>query len=188
MAFFNATAAAAAAGRTVRAALLVHFDFVDTPKRVWAGPFNVVAGGFTWEGLGEFGSIDGLEQIIGANAPQTTFTLSGVSPDIVALARNQSSHVKGRDVTVYIQFCDDGWQTLDDMYAVWSGVLDQMRYSGSGPSLRTVTCTAEGLWTNRRRPAWGLYTDRDQNQRFPGDRGLEQVSDLVNKTIRWPLF
>jgi hypothetical protein len=188
MAFFNETIAAVAAARTVRAALLVFFDFEGDPKRVWAGPGIITAGGYTWDGLGEFGTIDGLEQAIGVVAPQTTFTLSGVSPDIVALARNQSDLVKGRDVTVYIQFFDENWQPLDEMYAVWSGILDQMKYSAIGPIQRTVTVTAEGLWTNRRRPVWGLYTDRDQNQRFPGDRGLEQVSDLVNKTIHWPEF
>jgi hypothetical protein len=64
--------------------------------------------------------------------------------------------------------------------------MDQMKYGAQGPAERSVTVTAESLWTNRNRPPFGLYTHADQVARFTGDRGLEQVSALENKTIRWP--
>lgn len=188
MGFFTETIRAAASGRTVRAALLAHFDFLDEPTSVWRGYGTLVAGGRDWSGLGELGDIDGLEQAIGTVAPQSTFTLSGVDPSIVTLARQQSDRVKGRSVTAYVQFFDTNDQTLDEPFAVWSGILDQMKFTAMGVARRTITVTAEGLWTNRRRPPWGLYTDRDQNARYPGDRGLEQVPDLVSKSIRWPTF
>lgn len=188
MAFFNATLAAVAAGRTVRASLLVFFDFLEDPMRVWPGSGPLIAGGYEWSGLGEIGSIEGLEQAIGTVAPTTTFNLSGVSPEIVTLARQSSDRVKGRAAVVYIQFFDAEWQPLDQPYAVWTGVLDQMKYMASGPSQRTVTVSAEGLWTNRRRPKYGLYTDRDQKARFPGDRGLELVTTLASKAVFWPKY
>ena len=188
MGFFNATIAAATAGRTVRASLLVFFDFVDEPTRLWMGQGTLVAGGQEWKGLGEWGSVDGLEQAIGTVAPQTTFKLSGVSPEIVTLARQSSDRVKGRNVNVYTQFFDEQWAPLDQPYVVWSGILDLMKYAATGPSERSVTVTAEGLWTARRRPVYSLYTDRDQKARFPGDRGLEEVPDLVTKSIIWPKY
>lgn len=196
MSFFPDTIAAKLAGRTVAASLLCHMDFRITPRRWWMGFGDLEAGGETWQGMGELIQIDGLEQPIGTIAPKTTFTLSGVDSTIVTLARNASDRVKDRRCTVYVQFFDvtpddaavQPWAKLDDPFSIWSGVMDQMTYSAQGPSVRTVTLTAESLWTNRRRPAYGLYTDRDQNARFPGDRGLEQVSNLVSKTIRWPVF
>ena len=196
MGFFPSTIAAELAGRTVAASLLCFMDFKDAPRRWWTGFGSLEAGGYTWQGLGELIQIDGLDQPLGTIAPKATFTLSGIDPTIVTLARNASDRVKGRRATVYIQIFDvtpddagvEPWTPLEAPYAISSWIMDQMTYSGQGPSQRTITLTAESLWTNRRRPAHGFLTDRDQNKRFPGDRGLEQVVDLVSKSIRWPVF
>lgn len=196
MGFFPETIAAKLAGRTVAASLLCFMDFRVTPRRWWVGFGDLDAGGNTWQGTGKLIQIDGLEQPIGTVAPKMTFTLSGVDSTIVSLARNASDRVKDRRCSVYVQFFDvtptNGetmpWAKLDDPFAIWSGRMDQMTYAAQGPASRTVILTAESLWTNRRRPAFGLLTDRDQNKRFPGDRGLEQVPSLVNKQSRWPVF
>lgn len=191
MGFFNSTVEAYVAGRSIAGTVLVFMDFVDAPRRWWPGFGSLVVGGQTWQGTGELISVDGLEQPMGTAAPQTTFTLSGVDSAIVTLARNSSDKVKGRRVVVYVQFFNlDGtqaWVPLDSPAAVWTGKMDQMKYAAQGPASRSVTVTAESLWVNRSRPPFGLYGNADQIARFPGDRGLEQVSDLVNKTIRWPV-
>lgn len=196
MGFFPQTIAAKLAGREVAASLLCFMDFRLTPRRWWMGFGDLVAGGHTWQGTGEMITIDGLEQAVGTTAPRTTFTLSGIDATIVNLARNASDRVKDRRCVIYLQFFEiaptDGavqpWAPLDAPYSIWSGIMDQMTYAAEGPSQRTVTLTAESIWTGRRKPAYGRYTDRDQNARFEGDRGLEQLPDLVNKTIRWPVF
>ena len=48
--------AAMLAGATVRAALLVRFDFASGIDRVWEGVGPLQAGGHTWKGMGGFGS------------------------------------------------------------------------------------------------------------------------------------
>lgn len=196
MGFFPETIAAKLAGRTVAASLLVHMDFRVQDRRFWFGFGDLQAGGHTWQGTGEIIQLDGLESPIGTNAPKLTNTLSGIDAQLVTLARNASDRVKDRRETIYIQFFDvtpddasvEPWSLLDEPFAISSWLMDQMSYSAQGPAQRSITLTAESLWTNRRRPAFGLYTDRDQNKRFPGDRGLEQVVDLVSKTIRWPVY
>lgn len=195
MSFFPETIAAKLAGREVAASLLVWMDFKDTERRWWAGFGDLNAGGQTWQGTGSMIQIDGLEQALGTNAPRTTFTLSGVDSAIITLARQSSARVKDRACQVYIQFFEIApggdampWAPLDQPYTIWSGIMDQMTYGSEGASQRRVSLTAESIWTGRRRPAYGFWTDRDQNARFPGDRGLEQVVNLVNKTIRWPTF
>jgi hypothetical protein len=194
---FSATVDAYLAGRSVGVAPLVFMDFVEAPRRWWAG-FGTLPtlDGNSWQGTGSLITIDGLQEDVGTVATPMTFTLSGVDAEIVTLARNASSRVKGRRVVVYLQFFDitsdnagvAPWAPLDQPDAIKVGVMDQMRVIAEGPSSRSIIVTAEGLWTGRNRPSFGLYTDRDQKARFPGDRGLEQVSDLVNKTIRWPIF
>ncbi|WP_108398794.1 hypothetical protein [Devosia submarina] len=195
MGFFSQTIEAKLAGREVAASLLVYMGFRDAPRHWWMGFGDLTAGGHTWQGTGEMIQIDGLESAIGTVAPKTTFTLSGVDSAIVTLARQSSARVKDRPCQVFIQFFEIApggdqmpWQPLDAPYAIWSGIMDQMSYAADGPSQRRVTLTAESIWTGRRRPAYGFWTDRDQNARFPGDRGLEQVVNLVMKTVRWPAF
>lgn len=182
------TIAAAAAGRTVRVALLVEFDFADGVSRVHdgIGPL-ATADGRVWSGLGELGTIDGLEQALGGSATQANLSLSGVSPDFIARAKHSKDLVEGRDVTVSLQFLDALTEALlDGPLVVWTGIMDRMTYNATGPGQRTIAVSAESPFSGRRRPAFALYTDRDQNARYDGDRGLEQVADLVNKTIRWP--
>lgn len=196
MAFFSQTIEAYLQGRQVAASILVHMEFRDTPRRWWMGFGDLLAGGQTWQGTGEMIQIDGLEQPIGTTAPRTTFTLSGVDATIVNLARNASDRVKDRPCTVYLQFFEvapnngavQPWAPLDQPYVISSLTMDQLSYGAQGPSKRSVNLTAESIWTSRRKPAFGRLTDRDQQARFPGDRGLEQLPDLVQKTIRWPVF
>lgn len=188
MGYFPQTIAAALAGEAVRASMLVHFEFATTPMRLWLGDGVLDAGGETWQGLGRLGSISGLEQALNGTAPMATFTLSGVEPSQVAVALDSSDEVKGRPVTVYLQAFGADWQTLDEPYAVYSGVLDQIRIQTKGPTSRVVEVTAESLFARRGLPPFGYLTDRDQQRLYPGDRGLEQVPTMANKTVAWPMF
>lgn len=199
MGLFNETLAHVSAGRSVNASLLTYMNFRDDPVRWWLGYGDLVAGGHTWIGMGRRNGgalvqIEGLDAPIGTVAPQTTFTLSGVDPRAISIARASSDKAKGRRVIVYIQFFGSAttpsselWAPMDKPNAIWTGEMDQVRY-GADAAGAQVTVTAETIWANRNRPPFGLYTDPDQKARFPGDRGLEQVASLVTKTIRWPEF
>jgi hypothetical protein len=189
MGYFSQTIEAKLAGREVAAALLTYAQFRETPRRWWNGFGTVRLGGEDWLGVGEWVAIDGLEQPNGTVAPKTTLTLSGVDATIVQMARQASNRVKDRRITVYVNFWDlTDMIPLDQPYAIWSGKMDQMSYSAQGASMRSVKLTAESVWVNRKNPPYGFLTDRDQNSRHPGDRGLEQVVDLVQKTTRWPVL
>lgn len=192
MGHFPQAIATKLSGREVGASLLTFADFREVPRRWWSGFGTLRAGGHDWIGTGQLIAIEGLAQPIGTNAPKTTFTLSGVDATIVQMARQASDRVKDRRIRVYVQFFEihgpEEWAALDAPYAIWSGKMDQLSYAARGSGQRTVMLTAESLWVNRKRPPYGFWTDRDQNQRFPGDRGLEQVVDLLTKTVRWPTF
>lgn len=189
MGFFSETIAAKLADREIAASYLVFAEFRETPRRWWHGFGTVRLAGHDWIGTGELIGIEGLEQPVGTAAPKTTFTLSGIDATIVQMVRQASDRVKDRRITVYVQFWDVAdFMPLDQPYAVWSGKMDQISYAARGSDQRTITLTAESVWVNRKRPPYGFLTDRDQNARFPGDRGLEQVVNLVSKTVRWPIY
>lgn len=178
------------AGRKLDAALLVFMDILEAPKRWWTGFGNLDAMGYRWQGTGALIGIDGLQTGSGTVAPQTTFTLSGVDSEIVSMAVQGSSRVKDRLVRVWLQYFDVSgasqvYGNLGEPITIWTGRMDTLKLTASATS-RQVTLSAESLWANRNRPPYGYYSDRDQNARFPGDRGLEQVASLVRKSIKWP--
>lgn len=193
MSIFPETIKAHLAGRTVRVSFLVLFDFVTQPMRIWTGAGKITAGGQDWYGLGQLGSISGLEQAVNGEAPETTFVLSGINSEIVSLARDEwSDEGKDRLAKVLIQFHnldDDGpLELFDDPYAIWAGRMQTPRFELQGPTKRRITVAAESLFSLRSRPSFSQYTDTDQKARFPGDRGFEFVPGLINKTVTWPDF
>lgn len=184
MSYLPETKAALVRGDRVGQAILVELMIASGPQRYFNGVRRLRAGGREWLGLGDMLSISGLEQPAGGTAPPTTFTLSGVTPDMIAAARNGSVEVKNRPVTVYLQFVGEA-RPLDEPLALWAGIMDTLKFAGSGPSDRRIVLTAETLFVRRRRAPFGYYTDADQQARFPGDRGMEFTAALVNKTVPW---
>jgi hypothetical protein len=186
MGFFNSTIAAAASGKTVRVAPLVKFDFLSSSRSVWPGYGSISAGAQTWEGIGSFGSMSEIDAPIGGSAPDMTFTLSGVDAGFVTLSLGDPNEIKGRPVRVYLQFFNEDWATLDDPIAIYLGTMDVMRVKSDGPTKRIIEVTAETLFIGRGMSRWAYWSDRDQNRRFAGDRGLEFISTMTNKTTLWP--
>jgi hypothetical protein len=191
--FFPETIAAILAGRTVKMPYLVLLDFVDEPMRVWSGFGTITAGGHDWSGLGEVGSIQGLEQAINGEAPESTFILSGINPEIVRLTREEfEDKAADRLARVYVQFTnaedDRPLELFDQPFALWSGQMKTARFELQSTGLRRITVGCESRFSLRSRPNSSQYTDRDQQKRFPGDRGFEFVPTLRNKVVTWPDF
>ena len=188
MAFFTQTQATVAAGGRVYLAAMVQFDFAEGARRVWDGTGVLRAYGEEWIGSGLLGSISEIE--IGQNddADRMTFQLSGVNPEMVQLAR-QGESVRSRAVTVWGQFLDpDSMQLLDDRWVLRQMVMDTVGYAAQGADQRTISLTAETLWTSRNLAAFASWSDKDQKRRHPGDRGCEFIPTLRNKRLAWPTF
>ncbi|WP_062228790.1 hypothetical protein [Aureimonas frigidaquae] len=188
MAIFNAVQAAAAQGREVTLAALVDFDFPGYRLRTWSGSGVLVVDGVEWHGAGQMGSISAIPFGENDSADKITFTLSGVEPQLVTQVNN-SDAVRGRDVTVYGQFFDNTThQPLDGKFVIRSMIMDTIGYSASGPSERTISLTAETIWTARNLASYSYWSDRDQKARYPGDRGCEFIPTLKNKVVAWPTY
>lgn len=187
--FFPDTIAAILAGRTVRADLLVRFDFISGPMWVWQGFGTLVTNDTkVWSGVGQLGRIGDLESAIGATSPQVVFSLSGVDPTLIAHALDGEDEIRNRDVDVYIQFFNEDWGCLDNPYVVWAGIMDAFRIKQTGPDTVTVEVSAETPFTRRSLPPLGNLTDREQQQFFPGDVGLSLIPSLMSKVAIWPVI
>lgn len=194
---FPETIAAKLAGKKVQAAILVRFDFVSETIRLWRGNGVLKTNDAAkWQGLGLLGSMSGIEQAINGQAPAMSFTLSGIDAQIMRLAKDEfEAEVYGRIVYVLIQFFGvddpadpDNQRPLDLPYPVCAGRCLQPSMSFTSEGERSVSISAESLFSLRSRPAFAMLTDADQQHRYPGagDKGFEYVGVLTNKVLNWP--
>lgn len=195
MSIFPETIAASLAGSKVTCAFLVWFDFATTPMRLWrgAGPLHTNEDN-VWLGIGNLGSIKGVEQAVNGQAPEMTFTMSGADSTVVQLAREEFlTEAKGRLAYVLIQFFGvddpadpDNQRPLDNPFPLACGRMLQPSFVLSNDGAWSVTISAESLFSLRSRPRAALWTDADQQHRFLGDEGFQFVGALVNKIVSWP--
>lgn len=187
---FSNAAKVQMAGGTVRASLLVELQFLSGNAWLWEGGGQIkTLDGRTWQGTGGLGSVEGVSQSVNGVAPEVRFVLSGVDAEFALKAKGESEEYLYRPALVYIQFFDEAWQCLDNPYALMflrmTG-LDVRFESADQGRVYEVGVTAETPFAVRRRPPFGYLTDRDQQLRHPGDRGLERVAGIDNKNIIWP--
>lgn len=193
--YFPNTIRAKLQGRVVRMAHLASFDFDALsgfePAYLWNGSRAFVSGGHTWNGLRGLGQLDGLDEAVALQATTITATLSGVDSTLLNLAVSEErSHYVGRMLRVYLQFFDEDWQPLDNPFARAAGIMDGMEVArtqaADGATIRTISVTAPNIFSGRRVPPYGYFTDRDQQQRSPGDLGLQHIPELQNASIPVP--
>ena len=178
------TVSALAAGHRVSVATLFEFEFSSSTARFWDGIGYLTANGHDWLGFGEMCSVSGLEQSRGMGAQRTTFTLTAVDDNLIAIAVSSASEVTGNPCTVYLQFLSSAGVPLDSPVAIWAGTMDTLTFQ-AGVKDQAITLTAETLFVDRVRAPHGYYTDTDQRARWSGDRGFEFVASLLFKIVSW---
>lgn len=190
MPIFSETAAAVLNGGTVTAAPLVRLDFASGIFRAWQGFGDIEAGGETWRGAGELGTITGLEAAIGATAPQVVFGMSGLTPELVNAMLNASDEARDRAVRVYLQvFNQETWAPLDSPVLIFFGTMDQLRGELRGVSQSKIEVTAETVWVRRGTAPWAWLSDRDQKRLWgESDQFCNQMASMAMKAGGgWPL-
>lgn len=172
-------------------AVLVHMDFRAAPKRWWTGFGDMQVAGHTWQGLGDLIAISPISSSYQVSAEQVTFEVAA-TPEMLALALAAKDRVRDRAVTISLQLfvMEDAegaarGQPIGSPMALYSGTMQRMPWSASGPSQRMIRIECEGQFFRRNAAPRGRWTDADQKARYPGDKGLERLPLYVNYETRW---
>lgn len=166
-------------------ALLLKFDFVSGTKRVYTGfgPLTTLDGQ-QWDGVGDVISVDGLSVAVGGAAPEGRIIASGVSAQLLATAIGEESEYERRPLSIFLQ-AFDGQTLIGNPLPFGLRLMTSMEVQREADR-RTIAINHESIFISRNSPAASSYSDRDQQRRYPGDRGCERVPLLINKTERWP--
>lgn len=187
---FPSVIAAELGGKTVRCDAFVEIGFANGARRMHNGFGTIETNdGKVWQGIGNLGSISGLQQAINGTAAPLELSLSGVDAGFAAQAKGNRDNWYMRPVVVFLQFFDADWQPLDMPFAVAFATMRQLtidRRSTEEGMVYTVTVQAEGPFITRKRARYGFYSDTDQQKRFPGDRGCERTQGIEQHNIIFP--
>lgn len=185
--------------------LLADFEFDSGTLRFWTGIGPLSLGGFEWTGGGNLVGVSPCNEKQALEAQGMKFTLNGISSAL--LSAIMLEEYQGRRCNLYISAFstasqiigleDDGDLLLEngdtisleqanvlEAYKIFSGIMDTMEFSDDGKEA-IITLNAENILIELRRTKTRRLTDQDQQQRFPGDRGLEFVAGLQDKVVNW---
>lgn len=171
----------AAVGQQVTLLCFVECDFPSGFVRVTNAPFDVTWNSATWKGVGALGQVQEVKEVLGLEATGHSFTLSGIDSTKIATALGEN--YQGRTAKMWIGFIAAGAIVADPFQAL-RGRMDTMpiRYGKTA----TVTVNVENRLAAWGRAKYRRFADADQQAEFPGDLGLQYVTEMASgKEVRW---
>lgn len=181
----------------------LHLD--AQPLYFWTGLGELVTGGITYTGTGQFLSVSEMEETAEIAAKGATITLSGIPSNLISLAISEPyqgrickimfgaidanrEYLLQEDGSFILQ--EDGGRidiTTGDVtpaVELFTGYIDRMDID-EGPETSTIAISVESRLIDLERARIFRFTDQSQKSRYPNDRGLEFVEDLQDKQFNW---
>jgi|TARA_A100001391_G_scaffold142588_2_gene100334 hypothetical protein len=163
----------------------ISIAFSPNKLNLWTGYNDLFFDSETYVGSGNLLLISNIEETSDIKATGMSISLSGLDSNI--LAEILTEDVQGTSVEVYfgvLTTTDNQTVLVDDPYKVFDGFIDTMTIAESGEE-STVRVTVENKLITLEKAKSKRYTDQDQKQLFPTDKGLEFVDDLQDKSLVW---
>ena len=153
----------------------------DEPNALhfWNGIGNITLDGTTYTGAGDLLGVSELRESSDIAAYGATLTLSGIPSNLISLAISEP--YQGREARV--KFGIDVGGTRYSITA-FTGQMDQLNID-LGPDTSTISVNVESRLVDLNRARVRMFTDADQQSRFPNDRAFEFVTRLQSENLEW---
>ena len=163
-------------------ATLYEADFDTGDVRLWSGLGDLTIGDETYLGVGDLLKISTIAESQELRSNGVTVELSGIPSDLIAeaLAEPVSSRIVRMKL---VRFEADG-TVIGEPVPLFVGRADIPTLSDDGRTA-TYRLSCESRLVDMGRARDSRLTDQDQQQRFPGDRGLEHVPAIQEREITW---
>lgn len=153
-----------------------------TPLRFTSFYASKTVGGVEYFGLGNLGAVSSVSEGTDLDPQQLSISIAGVSQ--TSLAGALTEPYINRDAKVMVGMLDDNDELLSDPFNYFVGKVDEMKvHYGKQGKIEIIVRDRLADWA---RPRIERYTNAAQQARYPGDKGLEFVSQVAEKEIIWP--
>lgn len=194
MGYFSAEHLEYLTANEVRGDILVEMQFASETMRVWNGNTDLVTpDDETWKPLYGAGSVDGLEFSNGTESSRITLALPGFQSDtdLLSIAINEDDETEGRICKLHMVLFDADWQVRVPTVNIFWGYMrrptvSKSRIKGSEGGVQSIRLGVENIFYNRSQAPAGRFTDRDQQERSPGDLICQFIPGLLFKTWVYP--
>lgn len=166
----------------------------DEPIRLWSGNGDLWAppclfepDGAIYSGMGELAELPPLQALINGIAQRVAFTVSGVSPQIIATALDDRDSIKEREARIGSLIMDADLQTVGIVNLEWKGVCDVLTWDISSTEQgvsRSLSLSVRSGDTARSRGRPSFFTDADQRRKSPTDAFFDHVAGISIGTTR----
>lgn len=161
----------------------VFIGCAPTPVRVWSGYGPLTIEGEVFDGIGDRGLVTASSGGLGGAAQDTTLSLSGVEPAVLALV--DADALKDAPVIVWRLIFDSAGQTLLAAEVFTRGRLDRLDPKVVPGGTATLVASVEGAAKGLGRSRGRTRSDTDQRLDAPDDAGFSATSYAGQKTIYW---
>lgn len=173
----------AVTGPVVRGIYFVRLCF-DSGTVGWHSGFGDIAfDGVTYKGVGVLSSVSGVKEEPGVKASGVTVGMSGIKEEIVSLLLGQQ-YINRKAYIHFTPLNEEDEPVTATPHLVFRGTMDNI--NGTMGANAGFTISLKSRLADWERPRKVLYTDVEQQELYPGDRGMEYIAQISQKKIIWP--
>lgn len=175
------------------AALLIEMDFGSGTQRFTSSPMSLTVGGNFYLGLSNVSSVSTINESETNSAEKLTLSFSVVNQAMLAMTLSGVENYRGKQVRVYLQLMTPQFQPDGAPIRRWSGYMDRVAVTrtrsnadagGNSEGKIEMSCARAGMYRARNYQGRRL-TNTQQQQLYPGDRGLEFLQSLIETPALW---
>ena len=142
---------------------------------------DIAWGGDTYSGVGTIGAIGTVTEDSELGRNPLTLTLSGLPTSLISILFNEQ--YQGRLATVYLGYQDANGVLVADPVILHRGLMDSPVFQQD--SSLNVSLNVESRFARWDQPLIRRYNNADQQSLYPGDKGLEFVTQATDQQIAW---
>lgn len=174
---------------SVRPFFAFKIGYSSDQLRIWTGYHTISIDSEDYIGGGTLIQLDSVNESADIKATGITVSLSGLDSSILSSAITQVAN--GVPAELYFGVLTTSGSgasasttVVDTPYLLFEGFLDEINIADTGDT-SDISFTIENKMVILEKPVDRRYTDQDQKNLFPGDKGLEFIADIQLKAIAW---
>ncbi|HZP22823.1 MAG TPA: hypothetical protein VFB04_05210 [Terriglobales bacterium] len=166
----------------IRPRIFLEAEFTSGTIYVWSDVTPIDWNGHTWTGIGHLGSISPAPETTEVRADNIVISLSGIPSSLVSKVLGEVR--PNYPVKVWFGCLSESGAVIADPYLTFQGLMDVPTIQENGQTA-TISITVENRMVDLQRARERRYTDKDQQQLYPGDKFFEYVPSLADWNGIW---